>query len=109
MLRVDMTKVSHELTNNELALQFNLGVAAMVVALGEITEKNLMEWTVRLLIHEKLFGASFVSKDGEYTSLVPLLPRFVGTVFNIAPERRSTFLKRMANNLESDIKRGVTT
>lgn len=108
MLIVDTSKVKHELTDNEHALKFNLGVAAMVVAIDEITEKNLMEWTVRLTIYEKLFGEDFVSKDGVPTSIMPLLPRFVGTRFNLNSERRSTFLKRMAQNLEYEIRRGAT-
>jgi hypothetical protein len=105
MLIVDVTKVKHELTEKDHALKFNLGVAAMVVALGNITENNLLEWTARVLIYERLFGEGFVSKGGEPTSIVPLLPRFVGATFNIAPDPRARFLKRMAQQVDDEIRR----
>jgi hypothetical protein len=106
MLRVDLSRVKHELTDGERSLMFPLGVAAMTVGLPEITEKNLVEWGVRVGAYERLFGGGFVSRGGEPASLVPLLPRFVGAAFNVAAERRSTFLRRMGELLERDVKRG---
>jgi hypothetical protein len=107
MLVVDTSKVKHTLTESEHILKFNVGVAAMLVGLDAITEKNLIDWTIRLTIYEKLFGVGLVSKGGEPTSILPLLPRFVGTHFNVPIKTQAAFMKHMAQNLEDEIRRGA--
>jgi hypothetical protein len=83
-----------------------IGFVAMVIALGEITEKNLPEWVARLAIYQQAFGPCLRGPDGKsYCITEADLRAHVGLRLNIAPESRAAFMKNIARCLEEEGRR----
>lgn len=81
--------------------------STMSIGLGEITEKNINEWLVRLQFSDKLFGTLLI-KAGENGERVerPItreeLVAHIGLRTNVTNETRAKWMKRMTERFMSD-------
>lgn len=81
--------------------------ATMGVGLGEITEKNINEWLVRLTFSDKLFG-TMLGLAGEKGERVERpftrweLVQHIGLRTNVVNEPRAKWMKRNAERFMSD-------
>lgn len=75
----------------------------MVVQLGEITEKNVVEFATRVAIYQKLNGAYLIDGDGKPREITAEEVRaHVGLYTNVTSHTRTAFLKCMTASLASD-------
>lgn len=83
--------------------------AAMAIGIGSITEKNVEEFALRLRLWEKVVGAFRVRHDDAGRTEVPFtlaeLRPFIGFRTNVSTESRATFLRKLAEGAERDIRR----
>jgi hypothetical protein len=69
--------------------------ATMPLDLGEITEKNVDEWTWRMSLYQRLRGPYLKSKDGAFRITRKDIEQHIGMVTNVITEPRSKWLKKV--------------
>lgn len=75
----------------------------MAVGLGEITEKNYVEFYARVKFIEKLNGAMAHTKDGDYFFTIDDIKRRIGLETNVSQWTRKQFTDLKTKNFFRDI------
>lgn len=77
----------------------------MAVGLGDITEKNYIEFYSRVRFIEKLSGAMAHTKDGDYFFTVDDIKRRIGLSTNVSNTTRKQFVDLKTKNFFQEIER----
>ncbi len=93
---------------NELSTVTNgLIWSTLSVGLGEITEKNVDEWMVRLALVDKLLG-TMLKKNGESRPFTrDEVVTHIGLTTNVSNEKRPGWAKRMTERFFRDVERSL--
>lgn len=91
---------------DERAISHSLIWATMSVGIGDLTEKNLEEFYIRVKFLER-DGTFMNSHDKEYPFTLEMLRKRVGLRTNVGYESRSAWLKRQTKYALENIERKV--
>jgi hypothetical protein len=113
-LNFDLTKVKNRefLDNKENASTIDMLIyCTMFVGMGEITEKNFVEFFTRVHLLEKVNGTFLKQFDGDklnpHEITLDDVRNMIGLKTNVSTETRAKFMKRNLDGFFQDIARQI--
>lgn len=78
----------------------------MMVDLGQITEKNAVEWQKRYALYDRLYGPFYYADKERTTSLVPTLEQVkarIGLTTNVTNRTTAQFMSKVWKHYKTEV------